>query len=119
MIWQGDTKNRADDVKAALMTNLSHHITRICDTSEDGRNPEATGGNLVGCAAEPDRDFIGPELNPTELSDQSVEETNMTTIGENYGKRKEDMGVIPDLTTQVGNLQREEHGEQPVVCWFD
>jgi hypothetical protein len=40
-----------------------------------------------------------------------VEENNMTTIGESYGNRKEDMGVIPDLTTKVGNLQREEHGK--------
>ena len=111
MIWQGDTKTRADGIEATLMTNLSHQITRICGTTEDGRNPEEPGGNFMGCAAEPDGNFIGPELDPTELSDQSVEENNMTTIGKSYGNRKEDMGVIPDLTTKVGNLQREEHGK--------
>ena len=131
-VWQVDTETSAesrsipdDDLEAALMTTLSHQIIRICGPPEDGRNTTEPGGNFIGCAAEPGGNFIGPELEPTELSDQLMEENSLTLIGRSYENGEDaDMGVIPDLTTKVGNLPREEHGEQPtndqpIVCRFD
>jgi hypothetical protein len=95
-----DAENRAEVVEDALMADLSQNITHLCDTSEEG-------------------EFIGPKLDPTELSDQSVEEISGISNGENYEIRREEMGVSPNPASQAGEPQRNEHGGQPIVHWFD
>ena len=93
-------EDRADEANQALMADLSQNINNLCETSGEG-------------------DFIGPEPDPTELADQSVEEIGRISGGVNYEVRGEEMRVSPNPASQAEEPQKEQHGGQSIVRWFD